>query len=154
MSFKLFYTFIISFFCISSLHGQNDSCTIYIYISPGGNFYGTYFPTHFSCPDTIKHVMSDTQYYLCYMRDCRGEMKFEAYSNDHVIIQGEYVNSLDTLKHCVVVDDGHDPDQPMVVKVEQYFEPLKDGVWKYYDDQGNLVKKEIWERGILIEEKK
>lgn len=132
------------------ISGQNVKCEVTIYLSPGGNFIGTYFPINSSGNDTVKKVISEEEYYMCYMQDCRGAMKFEAYSRGVRVIEGNYVNSLDTLKHCVIVDDGHSPDQSQVVKVETYFQPLKDGVWKYYNEQGKLIKEEAWSKGILL----
>lgn len=130
--------------------GQNAGCSVSIFLSPGGVFDPAYYPFSVVTEQPVKMIIGDTKYFLCYLKDCRGAMDFEAYENGKKMIEGRYINSIDTLKHCVIVNDGHNPDQPMVVKVEEYFEPLKDGVWKYYNNQGKLVKEETWSKGILI----
>jgi len=135
-------------------NSQNALHKVDIYLSPGGNFTGMYFPLNSSCTDTVKETISENSYYMCYLKDCMGAMKFEAFTNGILVIEGNYVNSIDTFKRCVVVDDGHNPNQPMIVKAEEYLQPLKDGTWKYYDKKGKLIKEETWDKGILIEGKK
>jgi hypothetical protein len=130
---------------------SQTSSNMSIYLAPGGNFYETYFPFNpTSCNDTIKEVISDDEYFICYLKDCKGAMHFEAYKNNCLVIEGDYVNSIDTFKHCVVVNDGHDPDQPFIVVSQEYLQPLKNGSWRYYSSKGRLIKQEAWNDGILV----
>jgi hypothetical protein len=87
--------------------------------------------------DTAKIPFSEDIFFRVVLFDARGKSYFEAYKNNKLYEKGYLENSLDTLKKYTVSIGGvHDKK----VKVIQYFQPLKNGLW-YETVKGKLVKK-------------
>jgi len=86
---------------------------------------------------------------------CKGKMQLEIFSklDTTLIAKGEFIESLDTLKHYVS-DFIIGYDDAEKINVYSYFQPLKEGVWFYYDENGQLLRKEEYKRGIKISESK
>ena len=66
-----------------------------------------------------------------------------------VAISGRYQH-LDTLYARATMgrSPGNKDHQP-VKKRESYYRPLRDGTWKYFDESGNLLYTEYYEKGRL-----
>lgn len=82
--------------------------------------------------------------------NCEGKMIVKEYNkkSGKLMREGAYCESLDTLKGYIVITD----DQPPFldhIEVYNYFQPLKDGVWRIYSKQEKLLRSEIWKKGIL-----
>ncbi|MBL4898742.1 MAG: hypothetical protein JKX76_03725 [Colwellia sp.] len=85
--------------------------------------------------------------------DCRGAMIIEKYEEKgNIISRGSYKNGLDTLKRQVLVD-VYDTAELKII-VEKYFEPLKDGIWEYFKESGELDKKVSYSNGIRVDYQK
>jgi hypothetical protein len=81
--------------------------------------------------------------------NCFGSGKLKEIEGNVVLAEGEYCSSLDTLKKYILQVN---PNLPLDMKfiVHEYFHPLKNGEWIYKNKKGKVIKKEIWEVGILI----
>ena len=104
-----------------------------------------------STPHTDTIAVIEGYYSVCTLEDSRGAMSVKTYTTNHVLIrEGRYVNSIDTFKSCVVVEDPYNPGTRQVI-VERYFHPLKNGLWRYYNVKGKVIREERWSQGILEE---
>jgi hypothetical protein len=83
-----------------------------------------------------------------FLYDCKGAMRLKLMNRKgKVKEEGEFINSLDTLKEYTTLLDSLGIGK---IIISQYFEPLKQGEWKYYDVKtGKLIKKETYTSGIL-----
>lgn len=102
-----------------------------------------YLPNKLYEWDTVKFNNGAVGY--IYLQDFRGNMFMKVIKNKKVFCSGKYVNSLDTLKHYVEV---YDDAGVAKIKVEKYFQPLKDSVWSFYDYKLKKNIKKIYNNGI------
>ncbi len=80
------------------------------------------------------------------LKDCRGEMSFKFIDTiKKNEIEGQYINSLDTLKRYSYERSAIDGNED--ISILQYFEPLPNGIWKYFK-KGKIIKEEYYEKGI------
>lgn len=111
--------------------------------------YGVYF-YKISSSDTLKKL-TDSSCVIFYIKSCEGEMDVEEwYINNEGIkkelkAKGNYMASLDLLKQYMGKEDDFG-DVEMFV--ESYFQPLKNGTWKYYSENGEFLKEEYYQKGI------
>lgn len=83
-----------------------------------------------------------------YFSDLKGACKFEIRDPLNVLlIRGEYENALMPFRHYTLVVNVDTGEESMEVK--EHYEPLKSGVWEYYDEKGILLETEYYNRGIL-----
>jgi antitoxin component YwqK of YwqJK toxin-antitoxin module len=81
------------------------------------------------------------------MSSIKGEMFIEKYVYGKLVYKGGYAESPDIFKK---LDTAIDPDVlKEVLVIKEYYHPLKDGEWKYYNEDGDLIDTEIWRHGIL-----
>jgi len=137
---------IISVIClclfIDSAFAQSKKCNLPILIDE----YGIY--KNFTKLNVkIKEDITEDSYMEVVLYDCMGAMQLKGYKNNLVVVEGNYINSLDTLKACLKVLDPIELKESIII--QKYFQPLKNGTWKYYDLQGKLIKQEEWQNGIL-----
>ena len=79
--------------------------------------------------------------------ECKGRMNFKVFnSKKKMIVQGSYINSLDTLKKYSTSRSAINGNKR--IKVLSYFQPLPDGVWKYYSE-GKQTKIVHYIRGVI-----
>jgi len=137
--------FCISMNCMSQV---NDACSIDIFIDvPIGNYLEVN-----KVPDTIKSKLSNGEYIEVELEDCKGAMKIKVSDEEYYIrIIGRYSNSLDIFKHYVYYIEPVTLKEE--IKVEEYYYPLKDGTWKYYNKKAELVKEVSYDMGKFIQMK-
>lgn len=107
-------------------------------------------------PDKCKGMITKvdkkkSRYYKLYLKDCKGTMLFESFDLQDSTLKerGSYIASLDLLKSYIYAINATTGKSE--VKVSKYYQPLKDGTWYFYGDEGNKIKaKEIYKRGVLI----
>lgn len=104
-----------------------------------------------SLPSTITLTNNDGSYRVYRIYNNYGKADFESYNKNKMLIEkGSYSESLDTLKRYSYRINPVYPYEAKIL-IERYFEPLKNGIWLYYDEKGNLVLTEIWVNGIRQE---
>jgi hypothetical protein len=82
------------------------------------------------------------------IEDCRGKMKISQFDTlGTLMVQGYYINSLDTLKKYSIGKSAIDGSRH--IHVLEYFQPLADGVWRYYANGKEPIKK-IYKEGVLF----
>lgn len=134
---------------LNGLHAQSDSCKISILLKwddDKENEHSNYL-NNTVLNDTFEVVLEDSgkipldgKYKAkIYLYDCKGKMYLKLYKNNVLISEGNYANSLDTLKEYVYDIDPFTGSCYLLVS--SYFEPLKQGYWKFYDKNGRYLKK-------------
>ena len=63
--------------------------------------------------------------------------------------RGNYIASLDLLRSYNNVYNLTKHTSKIVVG--KYYQPLRDGTWNYYDTIGNIIKSEIYIKGVLAQ---
>ena len=102
------------------------------------------------CNDSITHYLKDSSFLNLKLANCKGKMSIKQYDrNGNLLLAGQYVASLDTLKEYV--DVFNLVGEITAIKVYKYFQPLRDGIWVFYE-MNEIKKKEKYKRGILIKE--
>lgn len=106
--------------------------------------------TPLRCNDLITHYLKDSSFLKLQLANCKGKMSIKQYdSNGNLVLMGQYVASLDTLKEYV--DVFNLVGEITAIKVYKYFQPLRDGIWVFYE-MNEIKRKEKYKRGILIKE--
>lgn len=83
--------------------------------------------------------------------DCKGRMSFKVFdSKGKLTLEGFYINSLDTLRKYSIGKSAIDGSKK--VEVINYFQPLPDGVWRYYKE-GKIIKTIQYKGGLINKEK-
>lgn len=89
---------------------------------------------------------TDTAIISYYITDTMGAGTVEIYSLDSVLIaKGSYINSLGVLREYAI--DYNIETGECKTTILDYYRPLKDGVWYYYNNKGLLIKKEYYSNG-------
>lgn len=84
------------------------------------------------------------------LETCKGLMNIEIYNEDSILInRGSFIESLDTLSHYVSVFTVDFVDTEEIV-VTPYFQPLKNGIWYFYDEKGNFFSKKMYQSGVIM----
>lgn len=100
------------------------------------------------CNDQRVIYLPDSSYIKVNLINCKGKMTIQQF--DHgglLILRGEYSASLDTLKEYASEYDLF--GDLTKIKVHKYFEPLKNGVWFYYQNS-QISRREEYKKGVLI----
>lgn len=95
--------------------------------------------------DTLSYRVSSKEDFKFVFFDEKGKCYCERYIKKKLYQKGFYENSLDTLKRYVSSRDGSGQHSP--IRVQQYFQPLKNGEWVTYKD-GKQIK-ENYLMGVL-----
>jgi hypothetical protein len=93
-------------------------------------------------------IVNEDYFIIITFLDCKGKSEFTKYdkSDSTIILTGDYNSSLALLAEYVIVEDL-DTGDPYIA-VNEYYEPLPNGSWKYYIN-GSLIREEIYISGIL-----
>jgi len=79
--------------------------------------------------------------------DCRGALSFRLVDSvNNLQIEGAFVNGLDTLTGQTLSIDV--VEQKGKIRLYKYFEPLQNGIWKYKNLKGKLLKQRIYYDGV------
>lgn len=106
------------------------------------------FITPGKCKDSLIHYNHDSSYVAIQLFNCKGAMSIKEFDRHGTLVAaGQYQASLDTLKEYV--DKFNLSGELMDVTVLRYFQPLRDGVWIFYE-KGLPVRQERYKRGVLI----
>ena len=87
----------------------------------------------------------------------RDEFYVEFYLNGQMKIAGEYKIFDESPKFQYSNDTTYETD-PFTTDIKMYVRNcalvsnIKDGVWSYWEENGKLIKRELWEKGKLIKE--
>jgi len=111
--------------------------------------YKTYI-TPAKCKDSLIHYNKDSSYVKIDLFNCKGKMSIKELDRHGTLVAtGQYQASLDTLKQYV--DRFNLSGDLMDVTVGRYFQPLRDGVWIFYEN-GLPARQERYKRGVLIKD--
>ncbi|MBW7943714.1 MAG: hypothetical protein H3C64_15360 [Candidatus Kuenenia stuttgartiensis] len=102
-----------------------------------------------SCRDSIfKKDEQNNLFFKIFLKDCKGAMKLECYnlSDSTLKEKGEYTSSLALLSSYISSVNGTTGETKILVS--KYYQPLRDGIWEFYDSAG--IKSKIYKRGILV----
>ena len=110
--------------------------------------YSIYFePDSCICKMKVDLDVSSKGKLMIDLFDCKGRMNFQCFdSTNKLIVEGSYINSLDTLKKYSIGRSAITDESK--VDILSYFEPLPDGLWSYYKN-GKKIKNVMFEKGIL-----
>lgn len=130
---------------VSGDNSFNPKCRISIYIDKYESIYTLYNPV-----DTFKK--SRSVFLIFTKKDCKGSVAFKEYTKINAAnirtLEGNYIANRDT---SVIQDVMVDIVEEIMRKdTFYYYIPAKNGIWSYYNTTGILVKKEIYENGVLI----
>lgn len=102
-----------------------------------------------NCKDSILKIdQFNNRFFKIQLKDCKGALSLQCFNLTDSVLQqeGSYISSLELLSsytHSVNATTGKTE-----VVVSKYYQPLKDGIWHYYDSSG--IKIETYDKGILI----
>jgi hypothetical protein len=112
--------------------------------------YNFMFVPQKRCTDSIKEILPDGRLLKIKLFDCKGKLSLECYNSRLVLLEeGEYVNSLDLLKSYYYVVDAE--RRATGIGVSEFYQPLRDGVWRFYNDSGKITWNVIYKNGVLID---
>lgn len=101
------------------------------------------------CHDTLTEFTRDNKKIVIHLLDCMGQMDIKVYKGGKLIEEGCYVKSLDTLKRYVYKNALGGGGKE--ITVGQYFQPLRNGVWIFYNQKGQVLKRVTYLNGIQVE---
>lgn len=106
----------------------------------------TIFPEKCSKQD-INCDLYDHRYLKITLFDYRGKMHLQCYSQDSVLREeGDYVNSLALLKkYSSFYVSG---TSKIIISVIEYYQPLRNGSWIFYDSTGRKTDSAFYMTGI------
>ena len=81
------------------------------------------------------------------LHNCRGASEISIFKNTKLIIKGKTVNGLRLLAKQLVVFDLLTYEKS--INVVEYYEPIREGLWEYWDGKGEKIKEEVYKKGIL-----
>lgn len=94
--------------------------------------------------DTIDNIIIKID-----VKNCTGKMKVSSYIKEgHILSVGMYTNG--TLTKDTILKEQDVPPFDIIKYPIEFYEPKKDGLWKYWDKKGKFMKKEKWKKGILV----
>ena len=102
-----------------------------------------------SCKDSILEKDElNNRFFKIFLKDCKGAMRLECYNlaDSTLKEKGEYISSLALLSSYTHSVNGTTGEARIVVS--KYYQPLRDGVWRYYDS--SEIRTETYKKGILI----
>ena len=140
---KYYHVLILVFVFIASSNFYMDSRKVSIYIN---EYDYSFTPQKNDCIDTLVKMTNDGRELKIILFDCKGKMHLECFKNRKKIEEGDYSNSLDLLKKYINTIDGITGVQR--VKVYEFYQPLRLGVWSFYDGNGKLLRKEVYKEGV------
>jgi antitoxin component YwqK of YwqJK toxin-antitoxin module len=79
---------------------------------------------------------------------CEGASEVKMYQNDTLILRGNLINGLRLLAGQLLIIDPETYDEH--IGVVEYYEPLPEGLWQYWDTKGKKIKEEVYNKGVLI----
>jgi hypothetical protein len=109
------------------------------------NDYGVHIRHVKTFGDTIRYNLSSKEDFKLVIFSPMGNSYLEHYVKGQLVESGYYENSLDTLKRYVSgrgLNGNHGP-----IKIQKYFEPLKNGAWLTYKN-GKIIKRQVFLLGI------
>ena len=95
--------------------------------------------------DTVYYEKSSNESFKFVFRDHKGKCYCERIIKGNIYEQGNYENSLDTLKRYISTRKSTGKTSP--ITVQSFFEPLKNGIWITYKNKKEL--KETYVMGVL-----
>ena len=100
------------------------------------------------CIDTLSAKLDDGRELKIFLSECEGKMHIICFKRNKKVEEGDYISSLDLLKKYIFVSNGRSGKTS--IKVKEYYQPLRSGVWQFYNQRGVEVTKKIYERGVLV----
>jgi hypothetical protein len=92
--------------------------------------------------------VDDGNFLKIHLTDVRGEMDVEYCAKDSGVLEkGHYINSLSLLRTYSEFVNGTTGRQQ--IRVVEYYQPLRDGIWYFYDRNKKLIDKKTYNRGVL-----
>jgi len=111
------------------------------------DYYGRELGTNLS--DTVYLKIDKRRRATVFLSSCKGGMSFIGYQDEMKEVSGFYKEAEYLTYSTINIEEADGP------KVEKwnYYKPQKDGEWKYWNKEGELIKEEIWDKGVLKETK-
>lgn len=93
----------------------------------------------------------NTQYIKVFKLTSKGAMQFVFNdTSSHNTVKGQYTGATKFSKPKGYIRDGVRIGTSEGGIAQFYYSPLRDGIWTYYDNTGNVVKREIYKKGKCI----
>jgi hypothetical protein len=85
-----------------------------------------------------------------------GKVFFFSLKGNKIMVSNEANKNIDSFNISIVQFNEYLKKNHIKVQIKQlnlpFYYYFKDGIWEYWNENGQLVKKEIWENGILLRE--
>jgi hypothetical protein len=95
----------------------------------------------------------DTAFIKVFDLTSKGAMKFIFRdTSTNIIVKGQYKEAMKLSKPKDYSRDGARVRTSKDGIARSYYRPLRDGIWYYYDSDGNVVKKEVYKQGVRTED--
>ena len=106
--------------------------------------------SYFSPGDTIYKKSRNNTLYKIAVKACDGVFTFEEFSLDTLVKlkSGSYSQSLDTLARLYLAVNSY--GENIGYQVERLFQPMKSGIWLYFNKDGKVIRRELYYEGILL----
>lgn len=102
-----------------------------------------------SIPQIVTYNIGDTAIAEIFVRNIMGAAEFKLTDNfSNILVKGNYVNSLDILKSYITIN--HLESQTEELKIFEYYYPLKDKKWIYFNNEGHMIRTEFYEHGVML----
>ncbi|GAO44443.1 hypothetical protein [Flavihumibacter petaseus] len=105
-------------------------------------------PISASCNEKISAELEDGTSLTVQLSDCKGRMHITQLKNKIIVQEGDYINSLGLLRKYYTRVDGISGKQS--IRIFEYYQPLRNGTWRYYNDKGKLIKQQMFNKGIEV----
>lgn len=102
-----------------------------------------------NCKDSILKIdQLNNRFFKIFLKDCKGALKLECYRLADSLLQeeGSYISSLALLSSYT--NSVNPTTGETKVAVSKYYQPLRNGVWRYYDYSG--IRTETYKRGVVV----
>jgi hypothetical protein len=107
------------------------------------------------CIDTFSAKISRDRTITIHLLSCKGQMNIECYNKNLILMEmGSYINSLDLLKKyvdLVTFDQRYPNNHKVTIGIYSYYQPLRDGTWRFYNDEKKLYMQKNYKKGVLID---
>ena len=94
-------------------------------------------------------TLDDGRIIFIKLLDCKGKSMVTCYKGKTKVEEGAYCNSLDLLKRYTTSVNG--VSLKSHIRVYEYYQPLRNGIWQFYDQSGkNVTKRVMYNKGVEV----
>jgi hypothetical protein len=100
----------------------------------------------------LKKEVTDTannNIYRYILENDKGKMQVKIFylSNDKIKMEGQYEEAPNLSVDTAYKENPENPAD-YIKQLIQYYQPIKEGKWVFYDENGNIIKEEQYVKGV------